>query len=186
MKQYLELLQNPPASARGWTRWWWFGCAVTREEIARELRYMRDAQLGGVEIQILYPLAADDPAKKIHNISYFSPEFFEILRYTVETANQLGLEVDFTLGSSWPYGGPFVPPDMAVQSVTPWQIDVTGPQADYSFDCTCRVTGQIVRVVMGRMVHSRMLEDTVVDITDHLRDKELYGWPCWPRPSPPM
>ena len=68
MKQYLDLLQNPPEEAKGWTRWWWYGCAVTKEEISRELHFMHDAGLGGVEIQILYPLAADDAEKGIYNI----------------------------------------------------------------------------------------------------------------------
>lgn len=177
MKQYLELLHNPPEEAKGWTRWWWYGCAVTKEEIDRELHFMHDAGLGGVEIQILYALAADDAEKGIRNIPYFSPEFFDVLRYTVEKAHALGMGVDFTLGSSWPYGGPFLPQDMAAQSVFPLQIDVTGPCKDYYFDFTTRVAGTIVRLVMGKMVNSRMVEDTVVDITDHLGDKELYGWP---------
>ena len=123
----LEMLQNPPEEAKGWTRWWWYGCAVTHEEIIRELHFMKEAGLGGAEIAILYPLAADDEKKGIFNIPFYSPEFFEILDFTLTEAKKLGLGIDFTLGSSWPYGGPFVPQDMAPQMVTTWQIDVTGP-----------------------------------------------------------
>ena len=37
-----HLLTNPPAAARGMSRWWWYGCAVTREEIARVFTVLRD------------------------------------------------------------------------------------------------------------------------------------------------
>jgi len=171
------MLKNPPAQARGWTRWWWYGCAVDKEEIAHELRVMKDAGMGGAEIQILYPLAADDKEKGVYNIPYFSPEFFDILKFTTDTAHELGLEIDYTLGSAWPYGGPFVPRSMAVQNALPYQIDVTGPVSNYSFDFTTRITGSIVKVVMGRMENSQMVEDSIIDLSDKLVDKQLFGWP---------
>ena len=71
MKQYIEMLKNPPAEAKGWTRWWWYGCAVDKEEIAHELSEMAKAGMGGAEIQILYPLTADDEVKGVKNIGYF-------------------------------------------------------------------------------------------------------------------
>ena len=78
-------------------RWWWYGCAVQREEIDRELRFMQEAGIGGVEIQTLYPLAADDAEAGIYNIPYFSPEFFDVLDYTLKRAEELGLGVDLRL-----------------------------------------------------------------------------------------
>src|SRR5262245_18238301 len=67
-----ELFRDPPLAARPMTRWWWFGGAVTLEEITRELTFMRDAGLGGAEIQPLYPLAVDDPSRGIRNVRYFT------------------------------------------------------------------------------------------------------------------
>lgn len=177
MHACIHLLRQPPASAKGWTRWWWYGCAVTREEILRELQQMQAAGLGGVELQILYPLAADDRAQGIYNIPYFSPEFFDILQYTAKTARSLGLGLDITLGSSWPYGGPFLPKDMAAQPAVLLQIDVSGPQKNFCYDFTTRICGQIVCLSVGRMEHSRMVADSVRDITDLLVDKDLFGWP---------
>ena len=173
----LEMLQNPPEEAKGWTRWWWYGCAVTHEEIIRELHFMKEAGLGGAEIAILYPLAADDEKKRIFNIPFYSPEFFEILDFTLTEAKKLGLGIDFTLGSSWPYGGPFVPQDMAPQMVTTWQIDVTGPVDFFSYDFTTLIEGEIVGVAMGRMENSTMIPESLMDITGYLQDKMLYGWP---------
>ena len=176
MDWHIQRLEHPGPETKGWTRWWWYGCAVQREEIDRELQFMQEAGIGGVEIQTLYPLAADDAEAGIYNIPYFSPEFFNILDYTLKKAEELGLGVDFTLGSSWPYGGPHVPQELSVQCAIPYQIDVTGP-CSFSYDFTSRVTGKIERAVMGRMKESRMLEETIVDLTPFLQEKLLFGWP---------
>ncbi|MGA8043603.1 MAG: glycosyl hydrolase, partial [Terracidiphilus sp.] len=87
-------------------RWWWFGPAVVKPELRKELETMRSAGIGGVEIQPVYPLTLDDPGKDIHNFPYLSPEFLEDVSFANSTARSLGLRVDITLGSGWPYGGP--------------------------------------------------------------------------------
>ncbi len=99
-------LVSPPDDARPMMRWWWFGAAVTEPELSRELHVMRGAGLGGVEIQPVYPLALDDPAHGIRNLPYLSPDFLAAVRFANTTARALGLRVDITLGSGWPYGGP--------------------------------------------------------------------------------
>ena len=87
-------------------RWWWFGPAVEKPELQKELETMRGAGIGGVEIQPVYPLMLDDPTKGIKNYSYMSPEFLDAVSFANRTARSLGLRVDITLGSGWPYGGP--------------------------------------------------------------------------------
>src|SRR6478672_4363743 len=72
--------QQPPAGARIMMRWWWFGAAVTKPEIERELRVMKDAGIGGVEVQPVYPLLQD-----------------------------LDMRFDLTLGSGWSFGGAKTP-----------------------------------------------------------------------------
>lgn len=109
----LESLHNsfvaPPANARIMMRWWWFGPAVTDDELARELLAMKAAGIGGVEIQTVYPLNLDDPAKHFRNLPYLSNDYLRALHFAYETARQLGLRVDLTLASGWPYGGADVP-----------------------------------------------------------------------------
>jgi hypothetical protein len=94
-------------------RWWWFGPAVTQQELDRELRAMKAAGIGGVEIQPVYPLALDDPASGVRNLRFLSPEFAQALRYAVMRGQKLGLRVDLTLGSGWPFGGPKIPRELA-------------------------------------------------------------------------
>src|SRR6185369_631052 len=97
-----------PDDARIMMRWWWFGPAVTKPELERELRLMKEGGIGGFEIQAVYPLLPDDPALGIKNLPFLSDEFIDALRFVSVKARELGLRMDLTLGSGWPYGGPSV------------------------------------------------------------------------------
>jgi hypothetical protein len=90
--------------ARPWTRWWWFGSCVTETEITRQLVLLRDAGFGGVEIQPIY--APDDPP--VAPIPYLSTAWMRMLEHTLREADRLGLGVDLTQGSGWPWGGPWI------------------------------------------------------------------------------
>jgi hypothetical protein len=143
-----RLFREPPLEARPMTRWWWFGGAVTPEEITRELTFMRDAGLGGAEIQPLYPVAVDDPARGIRNVRYFTDEWYELLRHAIREGRRLGLDIDLTLGSGWPYGGPFVPTSLSARRLAVLTRDVTGPRP-FEWRLTPHLTGddRIVGVV---------------------------------------
>lgn len=123
-----ELFVNPPSSARPMTRWWWFGGAATPEEISRELELMRDAGLRGVELQPVYPLEVDDAQRGIHNVPYFSNEWFDLIRHTARETRRLGMQFDLTPGSGWPYGGPFIPVELAARKLLYFSQDVIGPR----------------------------------------------------------
>ncbi len=100
---------RPPDECRIMMRWWWFGPSVTQAELERELRAMESGGIGGIEIQPVYPLSLDDPARGIKNLPFLSDEFLDALRFAAVKARDLGLRVDLTLGSGWPYGGPTIP-----------------------------------------------------------------------------
>jgi hypothetical protein len=101
--------ENPPDDARIMMRWWWFGPAATKPELTRELEAMKAAGIGGVEIANLYALGLDDPANGFRNTPFLSPEHLDTLRFAAQEARRLGLRVDVTLGSGWPFGGPEIP-----------------------------------------------------------------------------
>jgi len=100
---------HPPDDARMMVRWWWFGPAIAKPELEREMRSMKDAGIGGFEVQPVYPLEIDNPDRGIRNLPYLSPEFLDALQFTSGKARELGLRADLTLGSGWPYGGPQIP-----------------------------------------------------------------------------
>jgi len=60
----------PPDDARVMMRWWWFGPAVTKPELARELEQMKAGGFGGFEIQPVYPLELDDAKTEFRNLAY--------------------------------------------------------------------------------------------------------------------
>jgi alpha-L-rhamnosidase len=97
---------NPPADTKPMMRWWWFGIAVERPELLRELQQMKADGIGGVELAFVYPQVLDDPAKNLINEPFLSPAMLDNVRYAQSEARKLGLRVDVTLGSGWPYGGP--------------------------------------------------------------------------------
>jgi len=104
-KQFL----TPPDAARPMVRWWWFGAAVVKPEILRELQQMKADGIGGAELAFEYPEVLDDPAKNLKNLPFLSPEMLDDITYAQSEGRKLGLRIDLTLGSGWPYGGPNTP-----------------------------------------------------------------------------
>lgn len=100
---------DPPDDARMMVRWWWFGPAVTIEELDREMQQMKAAGIGGFEVQPVYPVVLDDPEHGIRNLPFLSDDFLRALAFTAKRAKELGLRFDLTLGSGWPFGGPHIP-----------------------------------------------------------------------------
>src|ERR1017187_2728995 len=101
-----ENFANPPASARPMVRWWWFGAAVEKPEILRELQQMKANGIGGAELAFVYPEVLDDPAKGLANLPFLSAAMLDAVNYAQAQGRELGLRIDVTLCSGWPYGGP--------------------------------------------------------------------------------
>jgi hypothetical protein len=105
--------RTPPDDARIMMRWWWFGPTVSKAGLARELKTMKDGGIGGVEIQPVYPVTLDDAAAGLVTHTFLSDTFIDHVRFAARTARELGLRVDMTIGSGWPYGGAQVSMDDA-------------------------------------------------------------------------
>ncbi len=118
--------ENPPDSAKPMVRWWWFGPAVVKPEILKELQQMKSAGIGGAELAFVYAEVLDDPAKGLKNLSFLSPEMLDDVRYAQEEGRKLGLRIDVTLCSGWPYGGPATTLQEAVTRLR--TVEVAVPQ----------------------------------------------------------
>src|ERR1700761_2876776 len=101
--------KNPPDNAKPMMRWWWFGAAVEKPEILRELQQMKADGIGGAELAFVYPEVLDDPAKDLKNLPFLSPPMLDAVHYAQAEGRRLGLRIDITLCSGWPYGGPNTP-----------------------------------------------------------------------------
>ena len=94
----------PTSQSKPWTRWWWLGSGVDDDNLGRLLTQFRDAGLGGVEICPIYGAKGYED----RFLPYLSPAWVDRFEFTVTKAHSLGLGVDLTTGTGWPFGGPWV------------------------------------------------------------------------------
>ena len=118
-----EAFQNPPKQYRPWTVWWWFGSASKAEDLVWELQQMDAHGIGGVEINPVYALNEAGLADP----KVFSTEWQERFFAVVREADQLGMKVWLRGGSGWPFGGPWITPELASQSVVHAVAERMGP-----------------------------------------------------------
>jgi hypothetical protein len=94
---------------RPWTRWWWMGNAVNENNLNILLQKYAAAGIGGVEITPIYGAKGYEQ----QYLQFLSPQWMNVLHFTVKKANALGLGVDMNTGTGWPFGGPQVKPENA-------------------------------------------------------------------------
>lgn len=116
--------ENPPATYRPHTRWWWPGNAVTKEGIDWQLEQMKAQGLGGVEIMSFLKIYDQG------NIEFGSPEFLDMVAHTVEKARELGMEVTPPLGPGWNHGHAWVPEADQAKSLAISEQEVRGGQPE--------------------------------------------------------
>ena len=73
-----------------WTFWWWMGNAVNKAELTRHLEIYAKAGIGGVSICPVYGVEGYED----QSIAYLSPEWMDMLAYTIAEAERLGMGVD--------------------------------------------------------------------------------------------
>ena len=117
INQLQSSFDQPPDDARIMVRWWWFGPAVTKPELEREMNFMKAGGIGGFDVEPTYPLKLDGELPGVTNFALLSPQHLDALRFTAEKAKELGLRMDLTLGSGWPYGGPQITRSNAVDAI---------------------------------------------------------------------
>ena len=96
-----------------WTYWWWPGSAVDKENLTKNLEDYSAAGIGGVHIIPIYGVKG----KESSFIPYLSPKWMDMLSFTAGEAVRLGMGIDMTTGTGWPFGGPQVAEDDAATEV---------------------------------------------------------------------
>lgn len=108
------------ATTRPWTYWWWMGSAVEKAEITQQLVQMRQAGMGGVHIIPIYGVKGEEG----NFLPYLGPDWQKAVRHTIRTADSLGMGVDLTLGTGWPYGGPWISDKEAAKKLRLLKFDI--------------------------------------------------------------
>jgi hypothetical protein len=121
-----DLFKNPELSYRPFVRWWWNGNKIEKAELARELRILKDAGIGGVEINpISFPSRTDDMGKP--SIEWLSEQWIDLLKFTLEEAKSLGMTCDLLVGTGFPSGGAFLEDEERSQIVVIAVKKMEGP-----------------------------------------------------------
>jgi len=126
-----ELFLNPGLSYHPYVRWWWNGDKVEAKELIRELRLLKAAGIGGVEINpIEFPtrFEGDDLGKP--SLRWLSDEWIEMLKVTFDEAKSLGMTCDLIVGSGWPFGAEYLQGEERSQVAVITVKKLTGP-AEY-------------------------------------------------------
>jgi hypothetical protein len=150
-----EAFLNPPAAAKPFVRWWWNGNKLSKTEILRELDVMRDAGIGGVEINPIAFPGGDD--MNIPTLTWLSPEWIEMVKIALKGAEERGIICDIIVGSGWPFGAETLEGDDRSQLLT-----LTGKK------------------VSGKSKVTLKIEDIINDAKPHVNankgaDYELYA-----------
>lgn len=93
-------------------RWWWLGSAVDRENLDCQLEEFAAKGFGTVEITPLYGVQGNEA----NDIDYLSPRWMDMLSHCVDKGHSLGLEVDMSNCTGWPFGGPWIGPGDAAKT----------------------------------------------------------------------
>lgn len=105
-------------SSKPITRWWWFASEIRKEDVGSQLDWLKANGFGGVEVAWIYPLnrMKKDTVHITPRQEWLGDEWAGVVRYCKEYGDSLGLSVDFTFGSLWPFGDLLVRPEESTQS----------------------------------------------------------------------
>jgi len=95
------------------TYWWWMGSAVDEKNITYNLANLDAAGIGGVTIVPIYGVQGEEE----NFINYLNPDWMKMLAHTVREAKRLGMWVDMTTGTGWPFGGSHVTAEYAAKKI---------------------------------------------------------------------
>jgi len=117
---------NPPAEVGPDVYWWWNANALTQAEVVRELDVLQDAGIHGV---LIFPLQAPLAPTKTDEkqLQWLSPEWCNLLKFTIEEAKKREIYVDLLVGTGWPFGGPFVEDGDGIKIIKLAKKELTGP-----------------------------------------------------------
>ena len=108
--------------AKAGSRWWWLGSAVDKDNLKWQMEQLAAAGIGTLEITPIYGVQGNT-AK---NIAFLTPAWLEMMNYTQQVGQQLGIDIDMTTGTGWPFGGPMVKNNESASKLVTETFDVTG------------------------------------------------------------
>jgi len=123
-----DLFRDPDSHYRPFVRWWWNGDKVEADELIRELHIMKDAGIGGVEINpVQFPSRFDGDDLGKPSLEWLSQEWIRMLQVVFEETKSSGMTCDLIVGSGWPFGAEYLEGDELSQVVVIAVRKIKGP-----------------------------------------------------------
>jgi hypothetical protein len=168
-----SIFKNPDSVYRPFVRWWWNGDKIEKDELARELRLLKNAGIGGVEINpIKFPSRTNDLGKR--SVQWLSSQWIELLKFCLAEARSLNMTCDLIVGSGWPFGAEWLEGEERSQAVVIGAKKLEGP-LDYEvslFDLFKEADPAISSPFSGRRMEmlSVQLAPSVVNSLNDVKD----------------
>lgn len=160
--------------SKPWTRWWWLGSIGDARSFTSEMEKYAAAGLGGLEITPIYGVrGAED-----RFVAFLSPGWMANFNHVLAEGRRLGLGLDLSTGTGWPFGGPWLSDTDAAHYLAhrTWQV---APGAGLAEPVGLRQAG-IVRYAGPRRVPLAELKQPVTanpDLQDLALDQVRYEQP---------
>ncbi len=123
----LKHFKNPPNEARPKVYWWWLNGYTDPVRMKEELVTIKNAGLGGVDIFEIGLPPASDPNQIIPSgPAFMGDSSLKAIKFAIDEAGKLGLEVGLNLASSWNAGGNWVTPKHSAKTLYFSKITITG------------------------------------------------------------
>ena len=123
-----DIFKDPGIGYHPFVRWWWNGNKVEAGELIRELRLLKEAGIGGVEINpIEFPSRFEGDDLGRPSLKWLSDEWIEMLRIVFEEAKSMGMTCDLIVGSGWPFGAEYLEGEERSQIAVIAVKKLTGP-----------------------------------------------------------
>ncbi|GHV48894.1 hypothetical protein FACS1894181_05960 [Bacteroidia bacterium] len=164
---YINEFKNPGVAYHPFVRWWWNGDKVEAKELIRELHLLKDAGIGGVEINpVKFPENTDDLG--IESIEWLSDKWIDMLKVVFDEAEKIGLTCDLIVGSGWPFGGKYLQGDERGQMMVIGVKKLKGPMLYETsvFDLLKEADPDIQEPYSGRTLHLVSLKLTPDPLND--------------------
>ena len=155
--------QSWPASdsiTKPWTRWWWLGSAVNEKGLEYNLEALRAAGIGGVEITPIYGIKGQEQAF----VPFLTDRWLDLLNHTLQVASQKGMGVDLANATGWPFGGPWVGPDVASKTIYRKKFKVQGGE---------QLDSLLVYVHPGLVRTANTIKRKVEDVPQNILESSL-------------
>lgn len=150
-----------------WTYWWWLGSAVDKKSIDYSLKKFQEAGLGGMHVIPIYGVKGEED----NFLDYLSPEWVDMLAYTKEQADKLGLGLDMTLGTGWCFGGKGIDENTGTMYGNIQRITLPGGTLDIDLSQDTKYKYNKIQSVLA--VES---DGSRTDISENASDDQKLSW----------